>query len=136
MRHRLWQSGCTLALALIVAGCGDDSLNDIRVCTDIGCSSGLTVRLASKPVGTYKVEVFAAAPDQQPVSVYECTTVASCQQNVFFPSFVPTHPYVRVTSAAGTRLTEITQVIYQSTYPNGRDCPDECRNASVDVSIP
>jgi hypothetical protein len=123
----------TLAFA---AACGIFGPRGDKVCTLIGCDSGLTVHLNAKPAGTYRVEVFAHAPDQQPAYVYECTTAASCQQDIFFTDLIVDHPFIRITTKTGTKLVEFPTVTYVDSYPNGRDCGPPCRNARLNMDIP
>ena len=123
-------------LLAVAAACGIFGPRGDKVCTLIGCDSGLTVHLNTKPAGTYRVEVFARGPDQQPAYVYDCSTAGICQQDIFFSGLIVDHPFIRVTTTVGTKLVEITTVTYVSSYPNGPDCGPPCRNATVNVDIP
>ena len=127
-----------LVVCLFLGGpaCGVVGPREDKVCTLIGCNSGLTVHLNAKPAGTYKVEVFALSPNQQPVYVYECSNAASCQQDIFFASLIADHPFVRVTTSTGTKTTEVVTVNYVTSRPNGPGCDPECRQATVNVDIP
>ena len=119
-------------LALMSPGC---SLIDGPefACTLVGCQNGLTVRFATPPSGLLRVEVYTQSPDRQPAYVYDCT-VETCYDAVFFPDLILEHGFVRVTSSAGSRLTEIRPT-YASRRPNGPDCPPLCRSASVTVPV-
>lgn len=109
----------------------------MRVCTLIGCQSGLLVRLNTLPAGAFRVDVFAQAPDQSPAYVYECTPGPTpCQQAIFFPGLVAPHPFIRVTTTQGTVLHEITDLVYETSRPNGRTCGPECRTAETTVAVP
>jgi hypothetical protein len=119
-----------------LASCGIVGPSADKVCTLIGCSSGLTVHLAARPVGTYRVEVFSSYPGQQPAYIYECSAIATCPQDIFFQDLIVDHPFVRVTTSVGTRTTEVTKVPYADFYPNGAHCGPPCRNATITVEIP
>ena len=120
---------------LATMGCGVLSPDD-KTCTLIGCNSGLTVHLNTKPAGTYKVEVFPLSLNQQPSYVYECSTVSNCQQDIFFAGLIVSHPFVRVTTSTGTKTVEILSVNYVTSRPNGPGCDPECKQATVNVDIP
>ena len=124
------------AVLLATTGCGVLSPNGDKTCTLIGCNSGLTVHLNTKPTGTYKVEVFALSPNQQPSYVYECSNVSNCQQDIFFAGLIVSHPYVRITTSTGTKTVEIPTVNYVTSRPNGPACDPECRQATVNVDVP
>ncbi|MEQ1691778.1 MAG: hypothetical protein ABMA00_10850 [Gemmatimonas sp.] len=124
------------SLLLAAAGCGVFGPTEGKTCTLIGCNSGLTVHLNAKPTGTYKVEVFAQSPSLQPVYAYECSNASTCQQDIFFPGLIVSHPYVRITTSSGTKIVEIITVNYVTSRPNGPGCDPECRQATVNVDIP
>jgi len=119
-----------------LTSCGVVSPDKVTVCTLIGCVSGLTVHLSSRPAGTYRVEVFAESPGQQPAYMYECTVVANCAQDILFQDLIADRPIVRVTTTTGSRTTELPQVNYTVTYPNGERCGPTCRHATVTVEVP
>jgi hypothetical protein len=125
-----------VSLLLCVAACGVVGPREDKGCTLIGCNSGLTVHLNAKPAGTFKVEVFAQSPNQQPVYVYECSNAASCPQDIFYSGLIVSHAYVRVTTSTGTKTVEIPAVNYVTSRPNGPGCDPECRQATVNVDIP
>jgi hypothetical protein len=43
---------------------------------------------------------------------------------------------IRVTTASGSRVTEVGNVEYRITRPNGPGCPPECLQATVVVELP
>jgi len=105
-------------------------------CEMVGCDSGLTVRLTGDPTAPFRVEVFAGAPGQQPMYVYECADVSRCRQDAFFPGLILESAAIRVTTAGGSRLTTFDRIEYRTYRPNGDDCPPECRQAMVTADIP
>ncbi len=105
-------------------------------CTLIGCESGVTVHLIVHPTAAFRVEVFARSPDQQPAYVFDCPNANQCGQDIFFPGLVADHLFVRVWVGTSSRITEITQVEYHSSRPNGSDCPPDCRQATITADVP
>ena len=114
-----------------------------EACTLRGCASGLTVQLTSLPTEPYSVEVLAPGTGpQQVLAAYECDGGSSCLQKITFlhgayGDSQPTLPYilVRVTTVAGSRVTEFPDIHYGRTYPNGRSC-DPCPDATVTAEVP
>ncbi|HEU0012273.1 MAG TPA: hypothetical protein VFQ45_01245 [Longimicrobium sp.] len=106
----------------LLAGCGGIA----GVCTEIGCATGLTVRLGAAPAGGYRVEAIVAGQEQR---VHECAAGTTCE--VLFEDFAPQQVTVRVTGGGAAREETFTPS-YQVSYPNGPECGPECRNATVD----
>ena|SRR6185437_8914832 len=122
-----------VGLALIAAvGCSEITVG----CTLLGCFSGLTVHLASVPATPYRIEVrtpgsFAAA------YVFECNgTTVPCQSDVFFGGLIADQVFVTVIVGSASRQTDIGQVTYTQTFPNGRRCGGACQNAVVTANVP
>jgi hypothetical protein len=121
-------------LAILVSVFACSIFNPIEACTLIGCTSGLSVQLNPLPSGTFRVEVSVGgfgAPNQS-LYTFDCNA-SPCPVNVFFPGLVINHGFVRVTTSAGAKVTEI-HPIYESHRPNGADCPPDCRQATIAVS--
>ena len=116
-------------LVMLLAGPACNVLGP-GACTLIGCI-GLVVEVtgaASQP----PVTVVVTAPDGS-TRTATCTG-ASGACPVFFFDFTPATLTVRVSS--GTQSTELTvQPVYQTTRPNGPECPPECRGARVTVAL-
>lgn len=109
-----------------------------RVCTEIGCSSGLTVELAAAAGGPFKVEVLPL-PGGNPIDgehVYECPGGPTCTQEVFFAGMVATDFMVRVTTTTGVRTTSFHDIEYATVRPNGPGCDPECQQARVVALLP
>jgi len=107
------------------------------VCTNAGCSSGLTVLLNAMPEGAFTVELFDnVQPNVFPTYRYECVPGAiPCLGIILFKDFTGTQTNVRVTTAAGT-ATYAVNVTYATLRPNGPRCGPVCRTASTTVNIP
>lgn len=127
--------GYYISAALSLTSCGVLGLTGD--CTAIGCTSGLTVHLPVLPAGAYTIEVLVAGTgDGGPTYAYTCAGGPQCRQDVFFPELVLSHPIVRVTTSVGSRLTEIPNLTYETSRPNGPDCAPECRTATITAQLP
>lgn len=103
-----------------------------QTCTLIGCDDGLAVRLSGTPAGPYRVEAWSElriAPQ-----VFECGAGQTCP-GIFFADFEGHDVTVRVTTAAGVRTQEFSDVEYEAVYPNGRRCGGACQQATVTVQL-
>jgi hypothetical protein len=127
-----------LVLALPVFAFGAPACDSVTgVCTQIGCDSGLWVRLDALPAGAFSVDVYAVTPNASPSYRYECSPgPLACLQEIFFTDFVGDRPYIRVTTTVGTVLYEIPTLSYETFRPNGPRCDPECRTAETTVTIP
>ena len=134
------RSGRSLLVVALGIGAlsGCSILEPETLCTLIGCGrDGLTVRLTSLPTGPYRVELLVPGTGPQRASyAYECDGGSSCRQEIVFPELFLSHVLVEVTTVAGSLVTEHPNVEYVETYPNGRDCPPPCLNATVTAEIP
>jgi hypothetical protein len=123
--------------AVLAAACNALGTGEGPICTDIGCTSGITVHLPALPSGPYEVEILVGGTGSGGLSyAYECVGGPSCQQDVFFPELVLDRIIVRVTTPAGSRLTEIANPMYVTARPNGPNCPPVCRQARVTADLP
>lgn len=119
----------TLALALVVAtGCAGTDV----VCTQIGCDSGLTVKLEGAPQGPWSINVSS----QGQSFAKDCAAGGNCGGGLFFEGF--TKDLVTVTVARnGTSVTyqnlTPTKAIVQ---PNGPRCEPTCDQRTVTVAAP
>jgi len=123
----------TLAIVCIVSACS----GPLEACTQIGCSSGLTVKLSSAPIGAFSVEILPWAGGNPPTYRVDCGGSApDCGSQVFFPDLIVDRAQVRIVTTLGTVTHPIGPVSYATSYPNGRQCGPECRRATVTVGIP
>ena len=105
-------------------------------CTLIDClPNGLTVRLTSRPTGPYSVELRVPGAEE-PFHVYECDGGSSCDHFVHSPRLNLTHVSITVTTVAGSVVTDVPNVEYERTWPNGRRCPPSCVHATVTAEVP
>ncbi|MDE0248199.1 MAG: hypothetical protein OXU69_00115 [Gemmatimonadota bacterium] len=104
-------------------------------CTLIGCINGLTVGLTSPPTGPYSVELHVPGAEE-PFHVYECDGGPSCHHYIHSPRLNLKHVSITVTTVAGSVVTDVPNVEYQRTWPNGRHCPPPCVQATVTAEVP
>lgn len=131
----LRRGGICINAALTLAGCGVLGLTGD--CTLIGCFSGLTVHLPALPAGAYTIEVLVTGTgDGGPSYTYSCAGGPQCKQDVLFPELILSHPNIRVTTSAGSRITEISNLSYDTVRPNGEHCTPTCRQATVTAELP
>ena len=116
----------------VLSGC---SIFGPEACTVVGCFNGLTVRLTSLPTEPYTVELRVPGA-QEPIYSYECDGGPSCEQVIHSPLETLSRISVKVTTDTGLLVTEVLDVDYVETWPNGRDCPPPCRNATVTAEVP
>ena len=120
----------TLAAALLLGGC---EVSEPRTCTLIGCTSGLTVTLATRPAGAFRIEL--RVPGVAAPYVFDCADPAVCANGATFEEIVPETATVTVTTARGIVVREV-RPSYTTSRPNGDDCPPVCRQGTVTVPIP
>jgi hypothetical protein len=119
---------------LALAGASLIGCSDIlpRACTLIGCDHQLLVAFETPPSGAVRVEALedgATSP-----RVIECP-VGSCSFGARFTDFTPAHVVITVITDQGSKQFDL-QPEYEQVRPNGRDCPPECTQARVVVSLP
>lgn len=118
--------------AIVAAGCTGIT----EACTLIGCESGVTVHLASLPTSPFRIEVRTLSSFGT-AYVFACNgTTTPCQSDVFFGDLIADHLFVTVIVGSASRETEIIQVTYKQTFPNGRRCGGACQNAVVTANVP
>ena len=116
-----------IVLALVaLAGCGES--RETRMCTLVGCSSGLQVDLESTPV-PFRIE--ARVPGSSSRYVAECTGREPCT-TVFFEDFTPASVRIQLI-ADGDTARWLAEPVYVEERPNGPDCPPVCRIGRVRV---
>ena len=122
----------TAVVALVLAAnCSSDA---VSVCPLLGCTSGLTVHLASLPVSPFRVEVTVSGyPDV--LYSYDCTASPRCSQDIFFPGLTADQVQVIVRVGNATRSTDAAPS-YVRSHPNGPNCPPECLSATISVLPP
>jgi len=130
VRRRLAAAIAIVAAAATTSGCTNPFGE--RLCTLIGCSSGLGVELAAPVPAGSVVEVTADTGETRSV---ECGTDQLCEFGVFFDDFTPSHVTVRVQTPTGTTTVEFDPH-YEKYQPNGGGCGPICLQAHVEVEVP
>ena len=122
----------TLALAVSCSYSDNDTSDNLPViCTQIGCTDGLTVQIEGTLPTAFVLE--AVAPVGPPVIV-ECPDSALCGSNIFLEGFTPEEVWIRL-SFDSNSVSETFNPVYETFQPNGPDCPPECLVASVTVLL-
>ena len=132
-------SGRSLLIVALGIGAlsGCSILGPEEACLTRPCPFEFIVRLTSIPARPYSVELLAPGTGpQQVLSAYECHGGFYCLQEITFrPHGAKTSEIsVRVTSVAGSLVTEFPNIVYRNTYPNGRNC-DPCPAATVTAEV-
>jgi len=117
-----------LAMALVAASCSSRSEAQ-TVCTLIACSDGITVEVQGNVPDSYTVTARAGTETRS----RECSRAQPCDATMF-ENFTPENVIIEVTSAAGTVRREVRPE-YRKVRPNGPDCPPECRQARIVVTL-
>lgn len=116
------------ATAVLLAGCNSIT----HICTLMVCEDALNVAFDQAPAGPVRVEVFAdgaATP-----RVFDCADPALCPAGVYFTGLMAERVTVRVVTAGATYTQEFAPV-YETIYPNGRDCGGHCEQATVTMDL-
>ncbi|HKW03058.1 MAG TPA: hypothetical protein VJN96_24745, partial [Vicinamibacterales bacterium] len=97
--------------------------------------SGVRVHLSALPSQPFRVEI--GTPGSNVAYVFDCTGDSSqCRQDIFFPDLIADHLFITVRVGTASRVTEIVQVSYKHSHPNGPNCAPDCLTADVTAAIP
>jgi hypothetical protein len=115
------------AAVVLLAGCQTIT----HACTLAACSDALNVEFSRTPTGPFRVEAFAdGSPNGQ---VFDCAGPSQCRE-AYFTGMKASRVTIKVT-VDGTTTTQEFTPRYETVYPNGRDCPGRCQQATVTVTI-
>ncbi len=123
------------ALSASLLGSCAKGTTAVKVCTQIGCVSGVIVVVDGAGAG--QVTSLAASAPGDTAIVRNCTPTTPCTGalGVVFSDFTPDTVVITVVTATGT--TSVTFVpSYTLFSPNGPDCPPTCKLATVYISVP
>jgi hypothetical protein len=116
-----------LGIAVTLACAGNTEPQ--RVCTLIGCNDGLNVVVNSALQQDYTVTVTSGG---QTLHSFTCRPGQPCQ------AFVENRTPATVTVALATAMGPISKDFtpeYKISKPNGPDCPPDCKQATVTVTV-
>lgn len=119
-----------IGMLMVAASCTNNA-PPAEVCTLIGCDDGLAVEIAGDRDGPVQIRV--EAPDQE-TRTFECSD-ASVRCGTFLGGFTPSEVTVVVIDAGGQETARTLTPTYETTYPNGPDCPPGCEQATVRMSV-
>ena len=118
-----------MVATLMVAGCALWSKPPVRACTKVGCSSGLAVEVTNSLQQAVTVNVRSG---NQIIHTFRCEPGQPCRS--FIENQTPERVVVSVQYSGGPVSKEFTPV-YQMNRPNGPDCPPDCRQATVTLTV-
>jgi len=138
-----------IAIVLLLTACNMLAATPTpKFCTEIGCSSELTVNLSGNVPGEYTMQVLANTGESlvvfcrngqyvdqgtpQPNNVLPACGPA----NVTLTGFAPDEATVTVIWGANGAITGIFRPAYTISEPNGPGCPPTCRTGAVSLTIP
>jgi hypothetical protein len=128
---RIWG----LALVAVVGACSNNTAENeappqpTRVCTMIGCESGLAIEVSSSVQQSFTVNVRAGT---QVIHTFRCDPGQPCR--AFVSNQTPAQVTVTLETAQGP-ISRTFQPEYRLNRPNGPDCEPECRQATVTVTV-
>ena len=126
---RVPQLGLAFLLGLTLSSCSDQG----RICTDIGCYSGLEIQVNPAPTIPFRIEAFV--PGSSALYTQDCANAADCT-HIFLPEFTPDDVSVRLIAGGDTTFLEDAQPQYTELQPNGPGCPPICRVGHITIGAP
>lgn len=132
-RVRLFAIRAAGLVATVLMSSSCNSNDTLVACTHIGCTNGLLVHLAALPTGPFKVEYLVNGAVKAEAN---CDGTTRCAQDFEFKATVPDGVSIRVTTNAGTRVTEFGRLTFVRSRPNGPRCEPECLRANVTAQVP
>jgi hypothetical protein len=121
-----------LLLGFFTPGCEDSPFGGDRVCTQIGCSDGFSVRVSDQRPDSLSISLFINE-DAEPFASRHCTMPdQTCA--LFAEGVTPERVTVQIDWEGGA-FRETFTLQYEEFQPNGPDCPPTCRNAGVEIEL-
>ena len=132
-RARIALVAAAVAAAMAASACGKRTPTG-RVCTLMACLGELRVVLSG--AGATRVTSIEVSAPGDSSRAWSCTTATPCTgtPGVSFSGFTPDTVTIRIATDSDTTALTLAPA-YTTIYPNGPDCPGECRTASVAVAI-
>ena len=131
-------------LFLMSATCpGCNPFSPGRACTVMGCGPSFAVEISGAPAQPSMI-VVATAPDGSSKSTTchcangMCTGMCSCANGLctaYLEDFTPPTATIRISWDSQTAEFTVRPT-YETTYPNGLDCPPACYHTRVAVTLP
>lgn len=115
---------------LCLAGCTSNA-EPQQICTLIGCENGLAVEVNHSLQQSFTVNVRVA---NQTVHTFRCDPGQQCR--AFVANQTPDEVTVSVDAGGGQPPASRTyRPEYRMNRPNGPDCPPECKQATVTLTL-
>ena len=119
-----------LFFGLTFVGCSDDFYP--QVCTQIGCDSGFRIEIEGDLPDRYTVTLEAPGAESRTM---ECPSPFCGPSTVVVVDFAPETVEIRL-EGEGLDYVETFEPDYTTIFPNGPDCPPECRQATIRIEVP
>jgi hypothetical protein len=120
----------SITIAGLLAACASTS-EPQRVCTLIGCDDGLSVEVKSSLQQSFTVNVRTGT---QTLHTFRCDPGQPCQ--AFVRNQTPAEVTVSIDAGGGQQPVSRTyHPEYQINRPNGPDCPPDCKQAMVSLTV-
>lgn len=120
----------TALCVVLVLGCSSTEEEPQVICTLIGCENGLNVQVNSSLTQSFTVTVRAGSGEQ--LHSFTCNPGQTCQ--AFVAGQTPDEVTVTLATAQGP-VSKTFQPEYRLNRPNGPDCPPECKQATIVMTV-
>ena len=118
------------SFTVLVAACANTS-EPQRICTLIGCENGLAVEVNHSLQQSFTVNVRVGA---QTIHTFRCDPGQPCR--AFVSNQTPGEVTITIDAGGGQAPVSRTyRPEYRMNRPNGPDCPPECRQATVTLTV-
>ena len=102
-----------------------------RVCTLIGCENGLAVEVTHSLQQSFTVDVRTGT---QSIHTFSCDPGQTCR--AFINNQTPADVTVTIDAGGGQQpISKVYRPAYTLNRPNGADCPPECKQATITLSV-
>ena len=121
-----------LLMGLIGTGCDKLSIGGDRVCTEIGCSDGISLRISGERPDTISISI-KKNQETELIGSGQCTEPdQSCR--LFVQGETPESITVEI-GWEGEAFKDTFIPQYEEFQPNGPDCPPTCSVATVEINF-
>jgi len=116
---------------IVLVACNPSNDKALKPCTLIGCTDGINILLRSSLPNSATIEISYNGMSKS----ISCAQSLCSANNIFFENIMPASFSVKV-SNNGEVLHESTHSpTYKSNQPNGPDCPPDCKQAEITISV-
>ena len=119
----------TLLAVIVLTGCAGNTGPE-RACTLIGCDNGLDLQVNSSLSQSFSVKVSTIMG--QPMYSFTCQAGQPCR--AFISGQTPQEVRVTVATPQGD-VSKTFKPEYKISKPNGPDCPPDCKQATIVMTL-